>query len=292
MGRQQSPLDYDQRHALAGHLDRAGMAHLMRSEASANAGPGGGAPELCTCPARRPRASARAFVDDAEQRTDRQRDSRDEPRLELLPAPVIHPDLATSPALGATDEQRAATAIEVRLTQRERFVDAKAGAPQHHNQSAKPPTVHTGAGDPHDRDDLLDGGRVGRIPQALVARRMTGVKAGHRRRRAAPAGGIKNGRSGHELQPRIRQEARTESAVHRGCARVAPSRTPVRAAERRRRAPPLDAGAALNRVDRGGSGRDEHECSCRRKRELAIGSPRGCLVPDKAAGLLRPVTYS
>jgi hypothetical protein len=59
--------------------------------------------------------------------------------------------------------------------------------------------VQTVAGDAHDRDDLLDGGRVGWIAQAFVARRVTGVKAGHRRRRAATAGGIKNDGSGRGL---------------------------------------------------------------------------------------------
>jgi hypothetical protein len=62
--------------------------------------------------------------------------------------------------------------------------------------------VHTVAGDPHDRNDLLDGGRIGRISHALVARRTPGVKARHRRRRPTTTGGIKNGRSGHELQNR------------------------------------------------------------------------------------------
>jgi hypothetical protein len=74
-----------------------------------------------------------------------------------------------------------------------RFIDAKTGSPQHHDQPAKPTTVQTVAGDPHDRDDLLDGRRVGRIPQALVARRTTGVKPGHRCRRPSTTGGIKRG---------------------------------------------------------------------------------------------------
>jgi hypothetical protein len=98
--------------------------------------------------------------------------------------------IPTSPSFAATDEQRAAAAIEVGFAQRERFVDANAGSPQHHDQPAKPATVRTVAGDLHDCDDLLDGGRVGRIAQALVARRSTGVKAGHRRRRPATTGGI------------------------------------------------------------------------------------------------------
>jgi len=76
-----------------------------------------------------------------------------------------------------------AAAIEVGLAQRERFVDAKTGPPQHDDQPAQPPAMQAVAGDAHDRDDLLNGARVGWIAQALVARRMTGVKAGHRRRR-------------------------------------------------------------------------------------------------------------
>ena len=43
------------------------------------------------------------------------------------------------------DAQCATTAIEVRLMQRERFVDAEAGSPQHREQPAKP--LQTVAGD-------------------------------------------------------------------------------------------------------------------------------------------------
>ena len=42
--------DDDQRHAFASHLDRVGMAQLMRSEASANVSSPRGAPELSACP--------------------------------------------------------------------------------------------------------------------------------------------------------------------------------------------------------------------------------------------------
>jgi hypothetical protein len=122
-------------------------------------------------------------------------------------------------------------AIEVGLAERERFVDAQAGAPQHHNQSAKPPPVHTVAGDPHDRDDLLDDRRVGRIAHAFVARRTAGMKAGHRCRRAATTSGIKNERSGHELHTRIRPAAEQESAVHRVAREQRHPGTPARATE-------------------------------------------------------------
>jgi hypothetical protein len=139
----------------------------------------------------------------------------------------VHPGLAASPSLAATDEQRAAAAIEVRLAQRERFVDAQAGAPQHDDKPAKPPTVHTVAGDPHDCDDLLYGGRVGRIAQTFVARGTTGMKAGHRRRRPATTGGIKNGRSRHELQTGIRPQAQSESAGHRATGHWSHLRLPL-----------------------------------------------------------------
>ena len=73
------------------------------------------------------------------------------------------------------------------------LIDAKAGSPQHRDQPAQASTVQSVADDLHDGDDLRDGRWVGRIPQALVARRATGVKAGSRRRRAATAGCVKNG---------------------------------------------------------------------------------------------------
>jgi hypothetical protein len=51
--------------------------------------------------------------------------------------------------------------------------------------------VQTVADDLHDRDDLRDGRWVGRIAQALVAWRTTGMKAGNRRRRPATTGCVK-----------------------------------------------------------------------------------------------------
>jgi hypothetical protein len=49
------------------------------------------------------------------QRSDRQVDAHGEPWFELLPRPVVHPDLAAAAALAAAHEQRSATAIEVGL---------------------------------------------------------------------------------------------------------------------------------------------------------------------------------
>jgi hypothetical protein len=97
------------------------------------------------------------------------RSTRGEPRLEVLPAPVVHADLAAA-ALAATHEQRAATRVKVRFAERESLVDAQARAPQHDDEGAQSCSVHAGAGVSHHGDDLGDRGRVGRVALALVAR--------------------------------------------------------------------------------------------------------------------------
>ena len=123
-----------------------------------------------------------------------------EPGLEFLPGPVVHADLAAAPALAAANEDRAAARVEVGLGERERFVDPQAGAPEHDDQPAQPLAVQRVAGGAHDRDDLLDRRRIGRVAHALVARRAAGVEAGHRRWRATAAGGIEHLR--HRVLPR------------------------------------------------------------------------------------------
>jgi hypothetical protein len=72
--------------------------------------------------------------------------------------------------------------VEVSLAERERFVDAQPGAPEHDDQPAHPQAVGRHAGLAHDSQDLLDLRRIGGIAPALVARRPSGVEARHRRR--------------------------------------------------------------------------------------------------------------
>jgi hypothetical protein len=191
-------LDDDERDAFAGHLDRVCVAQLARGEASAHDRPGGGAAELGACAAGGPRASARASVDDAEQWTDRQ-----------ATRTISHGSSSCQPQSSIPTSRRRPplprrTRIEPRRRSRSASRSASASSmrrPARHNddQPAEPPAVPTIAGDAHDRDDLLDGGRVGWIAQAFVARRTTGMKGGHRRRRAPTTGGIENRRSGQDL---------------------------------------------------------------------------------------------
>jgi hypothetical protein len=96
----------------------------------------------------------------------------------------------------------AAPRIEVPLAERECFVDAQPGAPQHDDERPQAVGMDAGAGVAHYSDDLGDGGRVGRVALALVSRRAPGVVARQGRRRARAAGGIEQGLR-HEASLRI-----------------------------------------------------------------------------------------
>jgi hypothetical protein len=175
-------LDDDQRDTFARHLDGVSVAELVRRESSPDAGERRGAAQLFACGGLRPSAAARRPGEDAEQRADGQLDADSQPLVELFPSPVVHADLAAAAALATADEHCAAAGVEVSLGERERFVDAQPGAPEHNDQPSHPQAVRRGAGPAHDGDDLLDGGWIRGIPTALVARRSAGVEARHRGR--------------------------------------------------------------------------------------------------------------
>jgi hypothetical protein len=121
--------------------------------------------------------SARRAVDDAQQRTDRERAPHVKPGLELLPSPCVHADLATTPALAAADQHCAAAWIEIALGQSQSLLDAQPGSPHDHDQCAKATAVRRVAGSAHDGDDLFDLRRIGRVTQALVERDRRGIPA-------------------------------------------------------------------------------------------------------------------
>jgi hypothetical protein len=115
----------------------------------------------------------------------------------VLPARFVHADLAAAAALAAAHEQRPAPAVQVGFGERQRLVDTQPRAPEHDDQGPKPTPVRAVARGAHDGDDLLDGRRIGRIAEPLVARRAAGVKSRHRRRRATTTGGIER-QLGHD----------------------------------------------------------------------------------------------
>jgi hypothetical protein len=77
------------------------------------------------------------------------------PRLQLLPAPGVHAELATSASLSAPHEHGATALIEIGLGEGERFLDAQHSTPQDHDQRAQPKAVRAVAGGAHDGDDLF-----------------------------------------------------------------------------------------------------------------------------------------
>jgi hypothetical protein len=113
-----------------------------------------------------------------------------QPRLQLLPAPLVHADLSAASALAAPDEQRAASAVEVGLAQRQRLLDAQPRPPQHDDHTTQPTPLAAIAGCTHNGNDLLDSRGVRRLAKPLVAWRATAVKARHGRRRPTSTGAI------------------------------------------------------------------------------------------------------
>jgi hypothetical protein len=97
-------LDHVQRHALAGHLYRVGVAKLMRCDASPHPGLGRQPSHVYSHAGASPWSSGGGPVNDAEQRADRQRHPLLEPRSPVLLAPVVRADLPPLSALAVADE--------------------------------------------------------------------------------------------------------------------------------------------------------------------------------------------
>jgi hypothetical protein len=106
-----------------GELDGVRVAHLVRREAAAYAGLDGEAAKLRADGARGPWSSLGRPVDDAEQPPDRQCLAALEPGVQLVPAPVVHADLAALAAFAVPDEDRAGAFVEVGFAELERFRD-------------------------------------------------------------------------------------------------------------------------------------------------------------------------
>jgi hypothetical protein len=129
-------------------------------------------------------------VDHAQHRPDWKLAPDLEPRVDLLPGPAVHPDLTALAAFPAADKDGAAGAVQIALLMRESFADPQACSPEQHDERAEAVAVWAITDASHDRDDLFNRRRVGRVLLALVARRAASVIARHGRRGAAVAGGV------------------------------------------------------------------------------------------------------
>jgi hypothetical protein len=107
----------------ARQLDGVRVPELVRREASAHSSREGGPAHIRSGGFAGPVATTRRTVDDAKQRTDRKLNPQLKPRMEFIPAPVIHADLAPASALAASDEQGPAALIEIGLGEAEGFLD-------------------------------------------------------------------------------------------------------------------------------------------------------------------------
>jgi hypothetical protein len=181
-------LDDDQRHAFARHLDRVSVAQLMgakrrrtpaaaavrRSSARAAAG------DQC-----RPRvAPLETQRSGPGARADRRA------RAQAVPIPMRPCRLRDGARPCRAGPRLSRDVDRIALGKRERLLDAQPGPPHDHDQSTQPATVRVVAGGAHDRDDLLDLRRIGRLAQTLVAWSVAGVECRQRRGRSTSTSAI------------------------------------------------------------------------------------------------------
>jgi hypothetical protein len=171
-------LDYQQRDAFAGHLDRVRVSQWCGAKRRRTPAVAAVAP---SCARAALADHARPQVGPLRMQNSGPTGSSTrslQPRLDVLPGPIVHSNLTTAPALTAAHEHRATPPVEVGFAQRERFVDAQPARQSTTISPQQPPAVITVAGLAHDSDDLGDRRRVSRIAAALVTRRTARVEAG------------------------------------------------------------------------------------------------------------------
>src|SRR5687768_6095436 len=106
------PLDDVQRHALPRHLDGMGMAKLMRCETPPNPCPNRQPAQRLPGAAGVPGLTSPRSSDDAEEGAQRERASVLEPWRQLLPTPLVHPDLAALATFAFSNDQRTAYRLQ------------------------------------------------------------------------------------------------------------------------------------------------------------------------------------
>ena len=143
---------------------------MVWCEPAANSGGHRGSMQLAADRGRGAWPAAGRAAQNAEQRADRRGPAQLEPGVELLPRPAVDPVLPPATALSCTDQDGAALAVKIGLSQRKRLALPQTGTPEHDDHPAQPHCLRPIPRRSHHRDGLLHGRRIRRIPKALVAR--------------------------------------------------------------------------------------------------------------------------
>src|SRR3954469_22434194 len=105
-------LNDHERDALVRELDRVCMAELVGSEAEPDASRRSGVAQLRASGRNRPAPAARRTANNAEERANRELQPGGQPRLQLLPGPVVHADLAAPAALATAHQHGTSARVE------------------------------------------------------------------------------------------------------------------------------------------------------------------------------------
>jgi hypothetical protein len=101
------PLDHDERDTFMRHLNRMGMPQLMRRESPSAACSGSRVVKLLARGGGFPMTAGSRSVYHAQQRSGWELAADPHARVELVPRPAIHADLAALASLAAANEDRA-----------------------------------------------------------------------------------------------------------------------------------------------------------------------------------------
>ena len=179
------------------HLDSMRMPQLMRTKPAPDPSLNREVAQLRRHRGGAPRAATGWPIDHAEQRSRRQSGALLRPIGQDGPRPRVHPHLATAITLPMPYQQAAPALVQIGLGERKGLVDPNARTPQHNDQTTHPPAVSGVSGLAHNRDALVDCGRICRLPAAFVRWDPAGVIAGHCRRGPGTAGGVQQLMSKH-----------------------------------------------------------------------------------------------
>ena len=116
-------LDDVDRHPFAGELDGMRVTQLMGSKATPDASVDGELTQFGSGGGGGPAAASRWPIDDAEQRSGRQRHAVRQPGRELFEPELVHPCLAAPITLAVANQQRPTPLIDVSLVERQRLGD-------------------------------------------------------------------------------------------------------------------------------------------------------------------------